>query len=88
MRSADSQDGQPIPGDQRAFQQPANGLDHNPTIGGHVAITVPDIDVVKRRLDAAGIQYSDAGRYAMVGFHQIYLYDPSMNLIEVNQRVG
>ena len=22
----------------------ANGLDHNPTIGGHVAITVPDLD--------------------------------------------
>ena len=66
----------------------ANGLDHNPTIGGHVAITVPDLDAVTRRLDAAGIMYSDAGQYAMLGFRQIYLYDPSMNLIEINQRVG
>lgn len=65
-----------------------NGLAHNPTIGGHVAITVPDLDAVMRRLDAAGVLYSDAGQYAMLGFRQIYLYDPSMNLIEINQRVG
>jgi len=61
---------------------------HNPTIGGHVAITVLDLDAVKRRLEAAGILYSDAGQYAMAGYRQIYLYDPSMNLLEVNQRVG
>ena len=72
----------PMPGFAKA-----NGLDHNPTIGGHVAITVPDLDAVRRRLDAAGIMYSDAGEYAMLGYRQIYLYDPSMNLIEVNQRV-
>ena len=66
----------------------ANGLQHNPTIGGHVAITVPDLDAVMRRLDDARIMYSDAGQYAMLGYRQIYLYDPSMNLIEVNQRVG
>lgn len=72
----------PVPGFAKA-----NGLDHNPTIGGHVAITVPDLDTVKRRLDEAGIQYSDAGQYAMLGFRQLYLYDPSMNLIEINQRV-
>ena len=65
-----------------------NGLFHNPTIGGHVAITVPDLGVVKRRLEAAGVQFSDAGQYAMLGYRQIYLYDPSMNLIEINQRVG
>ncbi len=65
-----------------------NGLFHNPTIGGHVAITVPDLEVVKRRLEAAGVLFSDAGQYAMLGYRQIYLYDPSMNLIEINQRVG
>lgn len=65
-----------------------NGLFHNPTIGGHVAITVPDLEMVKRRLEAAGVLYSDAGQYAMLGYRQIYLYDPSMNLIEINQRVG
>ena len=65
-----------------------NGLHHNPTIGGHVAISVPDIEAVKRRLEAAGILYSDAGQYAMLGYRQIYLYDPSMNLIEVNQKIS
>lgn len=65
----------------------ANGLHHNPTNGGHVAISVPDLDAVMRRLDAAGVMYSDAGQYAMLGFRQIYLYDPSMNLLEINQRV-
>lgn len=64
-----------------------NGFIHNPTIGGHVAITVPDIEVVKRRLEAAGIVYSDAGVYAMKGVYQIYVYDPSMNVVEINQIV-
>lgn len=64
-----------------------NNLLHNPTIGGHVAITVPDIRAVMRRLDAAGIVYSDGGTYAMKGMHQIYVYDPAMNLIEMNQEL-
>jgi hypothetical protein len=49
---------------------------------------VPDIEAVKRRLEAAGIVYSDAGVYAMKGVHQIYVYDPSKNVIEINQLVG
>jgi catechol 2,3-dioxygenase-like lactoylglutathione lyase family enzyme len=65
-----------------------NNLLHNPTIGGHVAITVADLDAVRRKLDAAGFVYSDAGEYAMAGYRQIYLHDPSMNLIEINQPVG
>ncbi len=64
-----------------------NGFLHNPTVGGHFAITVPDIEAVKRRFDAAGIVYSDAGIYAMAGCHQIYVYDPSMNVIEINEVV-
>ena len=62
-----------------------NGLLINPTIGGHVAITVPDLDAVKRRLDAAGIMYSEGGRYAMAGVTNLYVYDPSANIIEINQ---
>lgn len=62
-----------------------NGFFHNPTIGGHFAISVPDIEGVKRRLEKAGILVSDAGVYAMAGIHQIYCYDPSFNLIEINQ---
>ncbi len=64
-----------------------NGLMHNPTIGGHAAITVPDLHQVIKRLDAASIPYSDAGVYAMRGVHQIYVYDPSWNVVEFNQVV-
>jgi catechol 2,3-dioxygenase-like lactoylglutathione lyase family enzyme len=64
-----------------------NGLLINPTIGGHVAITVPDIEAVKRRLKAAGIMYSEGGRYAMAGVTNLYVYDPSANIIEINQVV-
>jgi len=62
-----------------------NGFFHNPTIGGHFALSVNNLDDVKQRLDKAEVFYSDAGIYAMSGIHQIYLYDPSFNMIEVNQ---
>ncbi len=61
-----------------------NGFFHNPTVGGHVAITVSDLDGVRARLERAGVVYSDAGSYAMAGAHQIYFYDPAMNVIEIN----
>ena len=62
-----------------------NGLLHNPTIGGHVAISVEDLNTVAQNLDKASIPYSDAGVYAMKGVHQIYVYDPSWNVVEFNQ---
>ncbi len=65
-----------------------NGFMHNPTIGGHFAITVDDLPAVIRRLEAAGIPYDDAGVYAMAAMHQVYCYDPSFNLVEINQNVG
>jgi catechol 2,3-dioxygenase-like lactoylglutathione lyase family enzyme len=61
------------------------GMSINPAMGGHVAISVDDIAAVKRRLDAEGIFYEDAGEHAAPGWKQIYLYDPSGNLIEVNE---
>ncbi|MEM7042850.1 MAG: VOC family protein [Pseudomonadota bacterium] len=64
-----------------------NGFMHNPTVGGHFAISVPDLGAVKVKLDAADVPYSDAGVYAMAGIHQIYVYDPAFNVIEVNQTV-
>lgn len=64
-----------------------NGFDHNPTVGGHFAINVADLDAVAARMQAAGILYTDAGPYAMAGLRQLYAYDPSMNLVEVNQNV-
>jgi len=62
-----------------------NGFHHNPTVGGHFALTVPDLKPIMKRFDDAGIVYSDAGIYAMAGVQQIYVYDPSMNVIEINQ---
>lgn len=64
-----------------------NRFAHNPTVGGHPAFCVPDVLAVKRRLLAAGHVVSDAGVYAMAGMHQIYVYDPATNMIEVNQVV-
>lgn len=62
-----------------------NGLMHNPTIGGHVAITIPSVHDLTIALDKASIPYSDAGIYAMKGVHQVYVYDPSWNVIEFNE---
>ncbi|MBH68483.1 MAG: hypothetical protein CMM58_09035 [Rhodospirillaceae bacterium] len=64
-----------------------NNLMHNPTFGGHVAITVPSVEKVMQRMDEAKHLYSDAGTYAMAGMHQVYTFDPSMNFIEINQQV-
>ena len=65
-----------------------NRFIHNPSIGGHPAFCVADVRAVKARLEAAGIPVTDAGTYAMAGMHQLYVMDPSGNMIEVNQRVG
>jgi catechol 2,3-dioxygenase-like lactoylglutathione lyase family enzyme len=65
-----------------------NNLMHNPTFGGHVAITVPSVETVMKRMAKAGHLYSDAGTYAMAGMHQVYTFDPAMNFIEINQDVG
>jgi len=64
-----------------------NGLDHNPSIGGHVAIQVADLDAVIARLKAAGIPYSETGVFAIPGMRHIYVYDPAMNLLEINQMI-
>lgn len=65
-----------------------NGLDHNPSIGGHVAIQVGNLDAVIARLDAAGIPYSLTGTFAIPGMRHLYVYDPSMNLLEINEMIG
>ncbi|MEM7525578.1 MAG: VOC family protein [Pseudomonadota bacterium] len=61
--------------------------DHNPSIGGHIAIEVSDLEAVIRRLTAAGVPYSDAGVFAIPGLRNIYVRDPEGNLVEINQRV-
>ncbi|MGF1476755.1 MAG: VOC family protein [Geminicoccaceae bacterium] len=62
-----------------------NGFDHNPSIGGHVAIQVDDLDAVMERLKAAGIPFSFAPTFAIPGMRHVYVYDPAMNLLEINE---
>lgn len=64
-----------------------NGFAHNPSIGGHPAFFVHNVISVKDRLEGDGVLVSDAKVYAMAGMHQIYVFDPSANMIEVNQYV-
>ena len=64
-----------------------NQLDHNPSIAGHVALQVEDLDVVIERLKVAGIPYSLTGTFAIPGMRHLYVYDPSMNLIEINEMI-
>lgn len=64
-----------------------NKFIHNPSIGGHPAFTVKNINLIKEKLDNLNILYSDANVYAMPGFHQIYLYDANANTLEINQEV-
>jgi catechol 2,3-dioxygenase-like lactoylglutathione lyase family enzyme len=64
-----------------------NRFAHNPSLGGHPALFVPDVKAVKARLEAAGILVSDAGVYAMAGMYQVYVFDPSANVVDVNQFV-
>lgn len=61
------------------------GFSINPTIHGHTAFRVKDIDGLKKRLEAAGILYAEGRGYAIPGLRQVYFYDPAMNCIEVNQ---
>ncbi len=64
-----------------------NELDHNPSIGGHVAIQVDDLDAVMERLKAAGIAFSYAPTFAIPHMRHVYVYDPAMNLLEINEIV-
>ena len=59
-------------------------LKHNPSVGGHFAVCVPDLDVVVANLEEMAVPYSDAGSIAMDGFRQVFCFDPAMNLVEFN----
>ncbi|MFK7941546.1 MAG: VOC family protein [Paracoccaceae bacterium] len=61
-----------------------NGFAVNPSIGGHPAFMVPDLQAVMTRMRAADWPFDDAGVYAMPGMHQLYTYDPAMNVVEIN----
>ncbi|MEV4141271.1 VOC family protein [Dactylosporangium sp. NPDC049742] len=63
-----------------------NQLRLHPVINGHIAIEVDDIDGAMRRLDELGMPYNDTGTWALKGYRQVYCYDPSMNVVEINQK--
>lgn len=60
---------------------------HNPTIGGHPAFNVKDIKTFIAKLKTYEIPFTDAKVYAMPNVHQVYLFDPNANIIEINQNV-
>ena len=53
--------------------------------GGHIAFRVDDLEELKRRLDAAGVPYSDYGAWAIKDWHQIFVHDPMGNVLEFHQ---
>lgn len=61
-----------------------NDLAFNPSVGGHVAIRVPDLDAVIARLRAAGVPHSVTGEFAIPGLRHVYVEDPAGNLLEIN----
>jgi catechol 2,3-dioxygenase-like lactoylglutathione lyase family enzyme len=64
------------------------GLPVNPVENGHIAFRTDDIDTFIKRLEAAGVSYSDFGDRAVKGWRQIFFYDPVGTVIEVHQVVG
>lgn len=64
-----------------------NHMSLHPTVSGHLAINVDDIASVKEALLREGVPFEDSGIWALKGYYQIYFYDMSMNVVEVNQRV-
>lgn len=64
-----------------------NDMAHNPSIGGHVAIQVDDLEGVIARLTAAGIPHSATGEFAIPGLRHVYVEDPEGNLLEINGRI-
>ena len=64
-----------------------NNMTHNPSIGGHVALQVDDLDGVIARLTAAGVSHSVTGEFAIPGLRHVYVEDPEGNLLEINGRV-
>lgn len=61
-----------------------NGIAINPTLG-HVAFAVDDLDSVEARMRERGWLAEAAGRIGPDGRARVYLYDPFMNVIEVNR---
>jgi catechol 2,3-dioxygenase-like lactoylglutathione lyase family enzyme len=57
----------------------------NPMARGHFCFRTDDIKGFMRRCDERGIRYSDYGKWAIAGWHQVFLQDPDGNVIEIHQ---
>lgn len=60
----------------------------DPLLHGHAAIRVSDLDRVKAELAKRDMYYADEDLWPIEGYRRIYVMDPSMNCIEVNERTG
>ena len=54
----------------------------------HPAFNVKDIKLFLKKLKSSDIAVTDAKIYAMPNIYQIYFFDPSANIIEVNQNIN
>jgi catechol 2,3-dioxygenase-like lactoylglutathione lyase family enzyme len=57
----------------------------NPMARGHFCFRTDDIHGFMRKCDEMGIRYSDYGKWAISGWHQVFLQDPDGNVVEVHQ---
>jgi len=57
----------------------------NPLVGGHVAYRTDNLVAFKAHLKKKGVPYSDWEETAVLGWQQIFFYDPDGNVIEVHQ---
>ena len=60
----------------------------NPVAHGHIAFRTDDLDGFIARLEARGIPYSEWGDRAVIGWRQVFFYDPEGNVVEVHQVTG
>jgi hypothetical protein len=56
----------------------------NPLERGHIAFRTDNLAAFKKRLEENGVPYSDYGKWAMNGWHQIFFQDPDGNVVEVH----
>ena len=57
----------------------------NPVERGHIAYRTDDLMAFKAHLQKNGVAFSDWNETAVVGWQQIFFYDPDGNVIEVHQ---
>ena len=57
----------------------------NPMANGHYCFRTDDIRGFMRRCDELGIRYADYGKWAIAGWHQVFLTDPDGNVVEIHQ---